>query len=131
MTILVSCCVDCFFIPSSFHNYNLYYHNVHGKFISSSVFGSRNGYSDTSRSSGESVSYKLIKTQSEVNEAVKCLQCCSEVSLDLEFDRDRFAYGTSNNQSASTDFFSLILNNLWSVHLNFFICIIEHIYVTM
>ena len=119
MTILVSCCVDCFFIPSSFHASSLYNHNVHEKFLSSSILGSRSGYSDTSRSSGESVSYKLIKTQSEVNEADQCLQCCSEVSLDLEFDRDRFAYGTNNNQSTSTDFFSLHTSQFVEIMLKY------------
>jgi len=35
----------------------------------------------------------LITSQSEVSKAVSELAACGEIALDLEFDRDRFAYG--------------------------------------
>ena len=72
----------------------LYIHRI----ILSNLFHAEIGKSSGLGSQGDDVgskdtSYKLIKTQSEVVKAVEYLKSCSEVSLDLEFDRDRFAYG--------------------------------------
>ena len=73
----------------SLHNSNVY-EKVHG----TRGCGSKSHHC----SSSENLSYKLIETQSDVDDAVKYLQSCSEVSLDLEFDRDRFAYGRCSDR---------------------------------
>ncbi len=93
--------MHCLFTSSSYHTFNLHNRNGYGKTHSSSscIFGgiSRSVADSSGDNNNKKVSYKLIKTQNEVNEAVEYLQSCSEVSLDLEFDRDRFAYGTNSN----------------------------------
>ena len=39
--------------------------------------------------------HKYIANQDEFNDAVVDLKQCTEIALDLEFDRDRYAYGTT------------------------------------